>query len=254
MFHEPRHPEAELARLADGSLPADRELRLRARVEGSSELAAALSEQQRAVSLLAALNVPAPPALRARIHNQTAAATTSRRHRRPRRTLVLTAATALAATAVVVLAGGAPPPPTIPQTARLALAAATIPAPPRDSAHSDQLRLRDAGIPFPYWGKAGWETTGARIDTLDGRRIVTVFYKDAADVKVGYAIVSGPALHAVTGTSRTVRHVRFTLRRQGHAELVTWQRDGHTCVLAGPSMAYGKLLSLASGGGGSAAD
>jgi hypothetical protein len=145
-------------------------------------------------------------------------------------------------------------PPTIAQTARLALASATIPAPQPDSAHSDQLRLRGAGIPFPYWGKAGWETAGARIDTLDGRRIVTVFYKDAADVEVGYAIVSGPALRAITGTSRTVRRVRFTLRRQGHAELVTWQRDGHTCVLAGPPMAYSTLLSLASGGGGSAAD
>jgi anti-sigma-K factor RskA len=60
---------AELAALADGSLPPDRRAALEARVAESSELADRLAEQQRAVALTraAAAEVEAPQALRARV-------------------------------------------------------------------------------------------------------------------------------------------------------------------------------------------
>src|SRR5512133_4387101 len=60
---------AELAALADGSLPPERRAALEARVAASSELADRLAEQERAVTLTrtAAAEVEAPASLRARI-------------------------------------------------------------------------------------------------------------------------------------------------------------------------------------------
>ena len=91
---------AELAALADGSLPPERRAVLEARVAASSELADRLAEQERAVTLTrtASAEVEAPPALRARIQAQ----------RRPRRMPVsrrLGAGGAAAAVAVVVVIG-----------------------------------------------------------------------------------------------------------------------------------------------------
>jgi hypothetical protein len=91
---------AELAALADGSLPPERRAALEARVAASSELADRLAEQERAATLTrtASAEVEAPAALRARIEAQ----------RRARRTPVsrrLVAVGAAAAVAVVVVIG-----------------------------------------------------------------------------------------------------------------------------------------------------
>ena len=103
-----RHPRdeadgneiAELAALADGSLPADRRGELEERVAASEELGGRLAEQQRAVALSqsAAAEVKAPAALRARIEAQRQARTT----RRPRRVLVAGLAAAAVAGAVAI--------------------------------------------------------------------------------------------------------------------------------------------------------
>jgi anti-sigma-K factor RskA len=89
---------AELAALADGSLPPERRAALEARVAASSELADRLAEQERAVTLTrtAAAEVEAPAALRARIEAQ-------RRARRRAVSPRLVAVGAAAAVAVVVI-------------------------------------------------------------------------------------------------------------------------------------------------------
>jgi hypothetical protein len=91
---------AELAALADGSLPPDRRAELQARVDASPELADRLAEQQRAVALTqsATAETVAPAALRARIEAE-------RRRRRspaPRRVALGVAVTAAVAAAIVV--------------------------------------------------------------------------------------------------------------------------------------------------------
>jgi hypothetical protein len=90
---------AQLAALADGSLPRERRAELEARVAASPELSARLAEQQRAVMLTrsASANVEAPARLRARIDTQ-------RRARRApvSRRLVLVGAAAAAALVVAV--------------------------------------------------------------------------------------------------------------------------------------------------------
>jgi hypothetical protein len=251
MTDQSQLPEAELAALADGSLPADRRAPLRARIDASPELAAALGEQERAVTMLRALDEPAPAALRARVHEMTGGSPEMDRPRRTagwRRSLFVPAATALAVAvaALVVVLGGGGAPPTVPQTAHLALAAATSPAPAEDAAHRNLLRLRVGGIAFPYYGRtAGWKATGARTDTLGGRRVVTVFYT-ARGHRVGYAIVAGPPL-AVGGGALVIRGgVSYWLQRAHGTQLITWRQAGHTCVIAGHAVSRQTLLRLAS--------
>jgi hypothetical protein len=248
MTNQPTPPEAELTRLADGSLPAQREGALRAEVRSSPALAAALAEQERAVALLRSVDEPAPGLLRARIDALTerpsARGGGARTHRRRvGRALVLPAATALAVViaAIVILAGGTGATPTVPQVARLALSSATLPAPAVDPANPTRLRVSGAGIPFSNWH--GWWPAGARTDVIDGRRITTVFYRTPGGTRVGYAIASGSPLEG--SRHRGGYSVSYTLGEDGSAHLVTWVRDGHTCVIAGRSVTYQTLLRLA---------
>jgi hypothetical protein len=91
---------AELAALADGSLPADRRGELEERVAASSELADRLAEQQRAVALAqsAAAEVKAPDRLRAHVE----ARRNVRPARRPARVLVAGVAAAAVVGAVAL--------------------------------------------------------------------------------------------------------------------------------------------------------
>lgn len=252
MTDQSQLPEAELAALADGSLPADRQAQLRAQIEASPELASALEDQERAVMMLRALDEPAPAALGARVREMTDGAKQNARPRRVwrwRRSLFVPAATALAvavAVLVVLLGSGGSSAPTVPQTAHLALAAATSPAPPEDPAHNGQLRLGVDGIAFPYYGRsAGWEATGARTDTIGGRRIVTVFYMEQGH-RVGYAIVSGPPLAIAGGKVIMEGGVSYRVQHTGRALLIAWRQAGHTCVIAGHGANSATLLALAS--------
>ena len=201
------------------------------------------------MTMLRALDEPAPAALHARVHEMTDGAATPRRAPRWRRSLFVPAATALAvavAALVVLLGGSGSSAPTVPQTAHLALAAATSPAPAEDAAHHNMLRLRVGGIAFPYYGRtAGWKATGARTDTLSGRRVVTVFYT-ARGHRVGYAIVDGAPLAVSGGKLVTRGGVSYWLQRTRGVELITWRQGGHTCVIAGRNVGPGTLLGLAS--------
>jgi anti-sigma-K factor RskA len=98
---------AELAALADGSLPAQRRAELEAQVAASPALADRLAEQERAVALLrgAEDEVDAPAGLRARVEAQRPARTA----RAPRRLAlggVAVAVVAAAAIAVAVISSG----------------------------------------------------------------------------------------------------------------------------------------------------
>jgi len=91
---------AELAALADGSLPADRRGAIEERVAASPELADRLAEQHRAIALAqsAAAEVKAPDDLRAHIEARRQA----RSARLPRRVLVAGAAAAVVVGAVAL--------------------------------------------------------------------------------------------------------------------------------------------------------
>ena len=243
--HDPQSLQADLARLADGSLPASRQAELRAEVDRSPELARALSEQQHAIALLRSTDVVAPDSLRMRVEQEVRTATRSRRPRF-RLTWVLPAATTAAAAVVIVLLAGSggSSGAGLSQTAHLALAAAVDPAP--SEARNDTLAETAAGIPFPYWQRSvGWRAVGARVDRVLDHSVVTVFYAGPKRSRVGYAIVGGAPLPVSGGRTTTKDGVSFTFLHEGPAHVVTWLRSGHTCVIAGRDVSNQTLLRLA---------
>jgi hypothetical protein len=276
---EPTDAELALTRLADGTLREGTAEQLRARADASPELRARLSEQERAVSLVRSVDVAVPDALRARLtgmleeagapargeasgEDEATARTRAdrehegRRRRRPgrrapgsrwRNTLFLPAATALAVVilAIVFVFGPGSTAPSVDQTARLALAPATAPAPPRDGAHPGLLAAAVDGIPFPYYTEnSGWQATGSRTETVHERKIVTIYYRAQDGTRVGYSIVPGGSL-SNSGASTVRGGVRYWFDRIGSGRYVTWVRDGHTCVIAGTTVSNRALLRLA---------
>jgi anti-sigma factor RsiW len=221
----------DLAALADGLLTGRRAAALEARIASEPALAAALARQRIASTTTrdAAAAVSAPSSLRERVDAAPRARASSRR----RRALVpVVAALAVAAlAAVLVLPSGTPGGPSVVEAAQLGRLPAVEPAP--RPATAKLLDRQAAGLPFPDWSqKFGWRATGARTDTLDGRRTTTVFYAKGAR-RIAYTIVGGAALREPDGSDRTVEGTRVRLVRAGQPALVTWQRRGHTCVLSG---------------------
>ncbi len=172
-----------------------------------------------------------------------------RTRRSPRLRLRLAGALALTAAAVVAfvlaLSSGAGTP-TVLETSRAGLRAATQLAPSESSSDLHQLAISAAGIPYPYWGASlGWEATGARADRVGGRTVTTVFYADHHGQRIGYSIVSGPALPLPAGVTVIENGVRFRLPPAPGFTVVTWREAGHTCILTARSVAASTLVRLA---------
>jgi hypothetical protein len=239
--------DEELAALADGSLPDDRRAALEARVAASPELAARLAEQQRAVALTRAAvgQTDTPAGLRVRVD-------TLRKPRRTRRRPLYAAGIAVAAAGVVAVllllilpsgVGG----PSVADASALAQLPATQPPPAPRRAEPKLLTAEVDGVPFPSWRKKfAWRTTGARADSLRGRKAVTVFYRKNGK-RIGYTIVAGKPLAKPPGSSLVERQ-GTPLRTfvYGDRIIVTWTRNGLTCVLSGRGVNKGVLLRLAS--------
>lgn len=237
------HELAELAALADGTLPAERRAAVEARVAGSPELQALLERQRRAT---AAANVlahePVPESLAASVE-------ASRRGRRARRGVAprfaLAGALALVVTVVsaVVLTGG-PGAPTVAEAAGLATAAPSAPAPASES--DTRLALDVDGVAFPNLLESyGWRAVGSRSDRVDGRDATVVHYaKDGR--RLAYVIVAGSGLpRPDEGESTTRGGVRYQTLPLAGRPAVTWRRDGRTCILLGDAP-RDELLALAS--------
>jgi hypothetical protein len=230
----------ELAALADGSLRGARRAELEAQVARDPELAAALAEQQRAVSLIrgAAAEVEAPLALRERLErDRVRVRAPARRRWVPSFALAGVAATLLAV--VVALSGG----PTVEDAAAFAAQPPAGPPPPQRGV---LLAERVDGLAFPAWAaKFGWRASGTRRGEVDGRAATTVYYtKDGKTL--AYTIVAGDALDG-PGDARTVtvEGTPIDLFRADGRPAATWERRGHTCVLTGRGVPDAKLAELA---------
>ena len=244
-IHEEFDPalEGELTALADGRLDPDRRAALDARIASDPALAAALAEQQVAIRTItaAATSVEAPHDLRMRL--AALVAQPRRRHR-----LLLPAGGALAAAgaaaaAVVLLTGGED------LTVRRTLSAASRPTQgpaALDPTNGRLLRERVEQVVFPnFGGKFGWTPHGTRSDRLDQRDTRTVIYTRGSN-SISYTIVAGASLPIPSdATSTTVDGVALRSFTSGSRNVVTWQRQGHTCVLSGPGVPNAELSKLA---------
>jgi anti-sigma factor RsiW len=259
-------PPARLTALADGTLRGRRRTRLEAEVARSPELAELLETQRRAVTALRSVEARAAAPLRARLDAERRACgrapafDSARRApggrpaaerprgawlRRPALAGGLAAAAAFALLLALVLPGGAGGPSVV-EAAELAGRPAEAAAPAPDSADPKLLDARAAGLAFPNWAEEfGWRATGRRVDELDGRRAVTVFYEKEGR-RIGYTILSGEPLDA-PDTARTAQREGTTLRRleTDGRMIVTWLRGGRTCVLSGAEAEAATLLDLA---------
>lgn len=245
----PEEQLAELAALADGSLPPSRRAVVEARVAASPRLQALLAEQRRAVSAMRDRTEVAPLSLRTRVEGMRRPKAAPRRRLGIAAALAGAAATALAL--VIALPGGGPSGPTVAEAAALGSAPPTAPSP---RPYSNRPMLLDAEVeevPFPNWAEQfGWRTAGARVDRVKGRPAKTVFYAKH-DRQIAYTIVARPTLALPSSGARQVRAgTELRTFSLGDRLVVTWRRKGHTCVLSSSSVSRPELLALAAWKGG----
>ncbi len=208
------------------------------------------AEQERAKALVRSLDVCAPAELRADLEAQIRAAERGpRRRARLPLGLVAPSLAALAAAVAVVLVivlsgGGTPSAPSLAAATAVALRSPTSPAPAQAGGSLD---VSSGGIYFPDWqATVGWRAVGTRTDTVGGRRVVTVVYTAAHGARVGYAIVGGAPLRAPAASTVRRAGITFSVLRSGLARVVvTWERAGHTCVMASQTVSPKRLIGLA---------
>jgi hypothetical protein len=236
---------ADLARLVDGTLPADRRAELEARMAESPQLSSLVDRQELALDALRGTSeVGAPARLRARVERRGGTAQGRRRPALIGGALAAASATALALVLALpgVLSGG----PAVASAAALAQRPPTQPAPGAVPGTPQLLRAKVEDVSFPnYAAKFGWKPVGARADKLSGRKATTVYYANSTR-KVAYTIVSGGALGRPSNAHATIRDgVVFRGFRDNGRTVVTWQRHGHTCVLSSTAVRPTELLTLA---------
>src|SRR4051812_11687902 len=235
---EPR--EEELAALADGSLAPERRAEVEALAASTPELAARLEEQRRALALLqgAAEQVDAPGGLRHRLAAQRRPVMRSPFHW----VGAGIGAAAVAALVVVLLLPESVGGPSVAQASLLATRPSAARAP---AVAGPTLLDRDVeGVAFPNWAKKfGWKPVGARVDTIGGRRAVTVFYEKAGK-RIGYTIMEGKKLKWPDARIVQRGPTDFRLLTVNGRPVVTWLRRGHTCILSG-DIPFATLVKLA---------
>jgi hypothetical protein len=104
-----------------------------------------------------------------------------------------------------------------------------------------------AGVSYPDWSSAfGWRKQGQRTDELGGRRTTTAFYRHTHH-RIGYTVISGRPIDPPDGADVvTVNGVELHRFRLGEQDVVTFVRNGHTCVLSGKVHRASTLVKLAS--------
>jgi anti-sigma-K factor RskA len=238
---------ADLARLADGTLPVERRAEVEARVAASPQLASIVERQGATLDAVGGLGETGAPArLRADVDRRRAGGGAAAGGR-PRRVIAgVIAAAAAAAVAAAIVLPGLSDDPTVGDAYALSLEPPAQAAPARDPGAPQRLNADVDGVAFPnYEGKFGWEALSAREDELSGRDATTVYYERDGRT-IAYTIVAGDALDPPSDTRTTERGgVEYRTFREDDRIVVTWERGGHTCVLSGDSIDAKELVALA---------
>jgi hypothetical protein len=240
--------QRQLVQLADGTLDARSREALETRVAASPLLSAALQRQRAGLAALSGLELAAPAGLRARVEAERRSPPPPVRAKRFAFAGALAgAAAAVALVVALVLPGGSAGGPDVVEAARLAELPATTASVPVDPENPKLLAESVDGVPFPSLaGEFGFDEAGSRADELEGRDTKTVFYEGQGS-RIGYTILAGDAIDPPEGAQRTVQNdVELSAFTEDGREVVTWLRDGRTCVLSGEGVSRETLLTLAS--------
>jgi hypothetical protein len=212
----------------DHDIPMTDEELARAR-EGEALIAAAVSETH------------APQSLRESIERERERAAARARTpfwRRRRLGLALGGIAGALLVAVIALqAGETSTEPTLAKVTGAARLEARKPAPRSIGGTPPNLDARVENLVFPDWeAKFGWRAVGRRDDTLSGRSVTTVVYRNPEGARLGYAVVSGDELDAEPPGRPVTRDGKtYHVARAGGRTVVTWTQQGHTCVIAAPA-------------------
>ena len=218
----------------------------RGRLAGSPTLRAAFERQRAGAAALRGLNLQAPASLRARHGRRSPCASAAQRRRRLVFGGALAGAAAAAVLAVVLVLSSGSGSPTVVEGARLAERPSTG-AVAVDPSNPKLLAANVEGVPFPNWSKEfGWRQAGVRSDRLGDRDARTVLYEHDGK-RIAYTIVSGDGIAAPSDATTTRRNgVNLHALSDRGRRVVTWWRDGRTCVLSASNVGNRELLKLAS--------
>jgi hypothetical protein len=169
-----------------------------------------------------------------RLH-RTVAAERERRAPSYRRRLLLTggglAGTLAAVVVALVLVLSPAGAPSLDEAVALALQTPTAAAPKVDPSDPGLLQTSVGGVSFPTYPH--WQATGSRTDEVGGRRAVTVAYRSDGKT-VNYTIVDGEPLDVPReARSRSYEGFQFSVVPNADHRVITWEKDGRTCILAG---------------------
>lgn len=209
-------------------------------------------EPDRLRALIRSRRVTAPEGLRRHVAEMQARP--PKRRRGPALALGLAALAATGVLASAVLLGGRAnedgEPTAVAQAAAASLRPPMRPAPLPRSGRPALLDVEADGLPFPDWAPDfGFRAAGVRVDSLAGRRVVSVLYVRGR-TRLGYAIAARPALPLPTGAAVRIREgTKYRALTSGGRSILTWTREGRTCVLAARGLGAAALLDLATGRG-----
>ena len=147
------------------------------------------------------------------------------------------AAAALAVAAIALETTGTQAQPSLAKVYAAAQLDPTKAAPTTVGGTPPELDANVGSLEFPDWEASfGWKAVGRRDDTLSGRPVTTVFYRNPEGARLGYAVVSGDVLDGeAPGRQVTRKGKTYHVASVGGRTIVTWNQQGHTCVIAAPS-------------------
>ncbi len=158
------------------------------------------------------------------------------------------AAAALAAVAIALETGSNQAKPSLTKVYAAARLDPTKAAPARLGGTPPVLGAKVGALVFPDWQqKFGWKAVGRRDDTLSGRPVTTVFYRNPEGARLGYTVVSGDPLGGNPPGRQVTRKAKtYNVARAGKRTIVTWTQQGHTCAIVAPSVVpRARLVDLA---------
>jgi hypothetical protein len=227
---------ADLAALADGSLPPHRRREMEARVAASPRLQLLLLEQRAALEAIRAHDGRAPQRLRDAVEGLPRGG--RRRGYRIAVPLAAAAAALAAAAVLVALPGSEREPPTLTQVAALGTRAPTSANPLGEGAEA-------WGIDYPDLAREyRWREAGSRTDRVHGRSARTVFYRKDGH-RIAYTIVATGAVRVPHGTRSWRRKGRpwYVFADRGRT-VIAWERSGHMCVVSASGLHSRALVRM----------
>jgi anti-sigma factor RsiW len=239
---------ADLSALADGTLDDARRPEVEAMIARSPELQQLYERERRVVEVLheARATERAPAHLRARIDAQRPSSRVAIRRRIQFGGALAGCLAAAAAALALVLPAGTPGSPSVSEAAAIA-ARGPAQGPPTADPHAPRARLAQAigEAYFPNWAPTlGWRAVGQRVDQVRDHRAVTVYYGWHGK-QVAYTILASPVLREPAAAEADVGGVKLRAFSLGDRVVVTWRREGHTCVLSATNVPASMLETLA---------